>query len=226
MPEIFEEPVELFRTLASEIALRLTEAVAERGEASFVATGGSTPGPLYDALAQEEAPWDRVWVTLTDERWLTAEHPESNERLVRERLLQGPAASAHFAPLLTEDPSPAEAREAVDARVAALPRPFDVVLLGMGADGHFASLFPGNPALGEALDLILAANVIPIEAPGAAGSSQRMSLTLGAILDARWIAILIRGQEKLDLVRRPDSALPIAAVLSQDQVPVTVFWAP
>jgi 6-phosphogluconolactonase len=219
---LFDNASELHLALAGEIADRLEDGVVERGQASLVVTGGSTPAGLYDELSMMTAPWKQVWVTLSDERWLPADHPESNEALIRARLLRGEAAAGHLIPLKTDDPTPAEALEAVDARIAAMPRPFDAVLLGMGADGHFASLFPGTT---EGLDPMSSANAVAVSGPGAAGSPQRLSLSLSALLDSRWIALLIRGQDKLDVSRNP-AGLPVAALLTQAKVPIEVFWAP
>jgi 6-phosphogluconolactonase len=172
-----------------------------------------------------DAPWAKTFVTLTDERWVSLRDPVSNERLVRERLLRGRAAAAHFIPLKTDDRTPAEALEAADARIAAMPRPFDAVVLGMGEDGHFASLFPGNTALKVGLDPICADNVVAVTARGAAGSAQRLSLTLSALTDARWIALMLTGKAKLDRLQRPGRT-PIAALLKQTRVPIEAFWAP
>jgi 6-phosphogluconolactonase len=221
----FANEAALVAALAGEICDRLQDGVIERGRASLVVTGGSTPGPLYDTLSGCEAPWSKTFVTLTDERWVSSNHAGSNERFIRERLLKGAAGSAHFIPLKTDDPTPAAALEAADARVAAMPRPFDAVLLGMGEDGHFASLFPGNPALMVGLDAICAESVVAVEEHGAAGSPHRLSLTLSALTDARWIALMITGRAKLDRLRRPGQA-PIASLLRQTRVPVEVFWAP
>jgi 6-phosphogluconolactonase len=218
----FDTPAELHLALAGEIADRLEDGVVERGQAGLVVTGGTSPGGLYDELSTMTVPWRQVWITLTDERWLPADHADSNERLIRERLLRGAAAEAHLIPLKTDDATPAEALGSVDARVAAMPRPFDAVVLGMGADGHFASLFPGAA---DGLEPMSWANVVAADVPGAAGSAQRLSLSLSALLDSRWIAVLIRGRQKLDLIRRPDD-LPIAAIVGQAKVPVEVFWAP
>jgi 6-phosphogluconolactonase len=221
----FEDAGAMVRALAGDIADRLEDGIVERGRASLVVTGGSTPGPLYEALSAIALPWSRVWITLSDERWVAPDDEASNERLVRGRLLRGKAAAAHFIPLKTDDATPAEAVEAVDARVAALPRPFEVVLLGIGEDGHFASLFPGNAALAVGLDAICADNVVAIEAAGAAGASQRLSLTLSALTDSCWIAVMATGEPKLSRLRAPGDT-PIAALLGQDRVPVEIFWAP
>jgi 6-phosphogluconolactonase len=219
---LFDTASQAQLALAGEIADRLEDGAVERGQASLVATGGSTPGGLYAVLSTMAAPWNRVWITLSDERWVPVTDEASNERLVRERLMRGPAAAGHLIGLKTDDPRPAVAVPAADARIAAMPRPFDAVLLGMGADGHIASLFPGAS---EGLEPTMGANVVAVEQPGAAETSHRLSLTLATLLDARWIALLIRGEDKLAIARNPGN-LPVAALLGQDKVPVEVFWAP
>ncbi|QUD88755.1 6-phosphogluconolactonase [Phenylobacterium montanum] len=229
--QLFDIREDRTAALAREIAVRLEDAVQARGAASLVATGGSTPGPLYDALAQAPLSWDRVSITLSDERWVPPDDPSSNENLVRRRLLTGHAAGAWFVGLKTPHATPADGAAEVEKALAALPCPFDVVVLGMGGDGHFASLFPGAPELVEGLDANGRDLVIPVRRVGAAGAAERLSLTLSAILNARWIAILIDGADKLEVCRRaaanavPDE-LPIRAVLNQSTTPVDIWWAP
>jgi 6-phosphogluconolactonase len=220
---LFEDEAAMVAALAAEIVERIEDGVAARGHASLVLAGGSTPAPLYEALSRSPAPWENVWITLSDERWVGAEAADSNERMLRERLLKDAAAGAHLIPLQTDDPSPRSALGSIDARIAAMPRPFDAVVLGMGEDGHFASLFPGPSSL-AGLDPICAENVIAVEAPGAAGSAHRLSLTLAALTDSRWIALMIRGQPKLRILRQPGET-PIAALLAQARAPIEVFWA-
>ena len=229
--QLFEIRADRTAALAREIAVRLGDGVAARGAASLVATGGSTPGPLYDALSQAPTPWDKVSITLTDERWAPVTDPSSNENLVRQRLLKDHAANAWFVGLKTSHATPAEGAAEVETALSALPRPFDVVVLGVGPDGHFASLFPGAPELVDGLDAARPNLVIPVCREGAAGAAERLSLTLSAILNARWIAILIDGDDKLQVCRRaatnaiPDE-LPIRAVLNQTRTPVEIWWAP
>ncbi|HKT53454.1 MAG TPA: 6-phosphogluconolactonase [Caulobacteraceae bacterium] len=225
----FSNADEMNDALASEIAARLKARIASDGRASLVATGGTTPGPLYDRLCRADLPWDRVQVTLTDERWAATDDAASNEALVRSRLLTGPAAAATMVGLKTSDPAPPAAVGTVDARLAAMPRPFEVTVLGMGDNGHIASLFPHAPELavaqsGEGF-------VCAVVQESAAGASQRLSMTLRALLDTRWIAILIQGREKLETYRRASTAggiteLPVRMVLRQNQAPVELWWAP
>lgn len=215
----FEDQASLNAALAGEIAERLSLAVVERDRASLVVTGGSTPGGLYDVLGGLDAPWERVWITLSDERWVDPDDAASNEHLIRQRLLKGHAARAHLVPLKTVHRTPAEAAPTVHANLSGLPRPFDVVLLGMGCDGHIASLFPRSPAL----QVDGALDVVAVEEPAAAGSPHRLSLTLSALADARWTGLIITGADKLTKARTLDGA-PVQMLFDTARSPVEVFW--
>jgi 6-phosphogluconolactonase len=227
----FDDSDALDAAVAELIAERLAEGVERRGEASLVCSGGTTPGRLYDILSGRDLPWAKVDVTGSDERWLDPSDPASLDHLLHARLLKGRAAPAHFTPLKTADPRPEDGEAEVSARLAALPRPFDVVLLGMGADGHTASLFPRAPGLAEALDVSDPALARAVTPEHAAGSTQRMSLTLRALLDSRLIVLMFRGRDKLavfDAAREATDplAVPVSAVLRQEAVPVLAYWAP
>ena len=228
----FESRAELDQALASEIVTLLVEAVNARGGASLVASGGTTPGPLYDLLCKMAAPWERVTVTLADERWVGLDSPMSNARLIRGRLIRDRASRAKFVGLKTGHAEPELAEADVDAAVRAIARPFDLVLLGLGENGHTASLFPHGQGLASALNLAdpaLARAVRPV--PPDDPAPPRMSLSLRAILDSRRIALLFTGEAKWAVYRQALEAgdalaLPARAVLHQNRTPVEVWWAP
>lgn len=222
---------EMVRALSEEIVSRLTASVSSRGVASLAVSGGTTPGVLFDALSTRNAPWDKVSMTLSDERWIAPDQDGSNEKLVRTRLLRNAASDAKLVPLKTADASPTAAEAKVDAAIAAMPRPFDVMLLGMGDDGHTASLYPHSAGLDAALDLTRPNLVQAIHADSAAATGERMTFTLRAILDSKLIVILIRGEEKLATYRKAANGtdiheMPVRAVLNQTGTPVWVYWLP
>lgn len=223
--ETFSSREALYDAAASVIVAGLTAAVAERGGAGFAATGGSTPAPVYDRLSGLIAPWDKVTVTLTDERFVPPSDPSSNEGLVRRHLLKDRAAEAAFAPLYFEGLGQDEVAAKAEAGVAkALP--FGVTLLGVGADGHFASLFPGNPKLAEGLDPKSGRTVIAVPPGQPAPDLPRISLTFQALIQSSLIVLLVTGGAKKALLEGPvDPSLPVAAILNQDRAPVRILWA-
>jgi len=227
----FPDATAMVSSLSDEIVARLNAAIAEHGRASMAVSGGTTPGALFDALAERDAPWDKVWITLSDERWIAPDQNGSNEHLARSRLLRGKAAAAHFVGLKNEAPTPDAGTSKTEAAIAVFPRPFDVMLLGMGDDGHTASLYPHAPELKAALDTKAAALVHAVHAQNAAATGDRMTLTLRALLDSRWIVLLIKGAEKMQTYRAAEAEgdiaqMPVRAILSQSAVPVDVYWAP
>jgi 6-phosphogluconolactonase len=182
-----------------------------------VATGGRSPAAIYDRLAQADLDWAHVAVTLSDERQVDAGSLNSNARLLRERLFQGKAAAAQFLPL-TDYAEPALAKL----------MPFDALMLGMGEDGHIASLIPGSPVLETAMDPDGAA--LTAESPQGFGNPPvpRITLTLAALLRSRAIFLLVAGELKRQVIARAEAgeALPVRAILAQDRVPVRTLWAP
>ncbi len=225
----FENRPAVAAELARSIADDLDAAVGERGEAGLVVSGGSTPRQLFDDLSRIALPWEKVRVTLSGERWVPLADEDSNERLVRRHLLVGEAAAARLVPLKNDAPTPEEGRDACDAALAALPRPFDVVVLGMGDDGHTASLYPAAPELGDGLDRESRRSCVAVRPPGA--SHPRMSMTLAALLDSRRIVIYIIGDEKWGVYQKalapgPAAEYPIRAVLESGHPRLEVYWAP
>jgi 6-phosphogluconolactonase len=219
----------LSRELSHRIAANLSAALAARGLASLVVSGGRSPARLFERLRSEALDWSRVYVTLADERWVEPADPASNERLVREMLLQERAAAAHFRELKNGAATPDLGAALAWQRLADVPRPFDVVMLGMGDDGHTASLFPGSPNLMSALDESAPAGCVGMRSP--TPPHARSSLNLAALLDSRHIIILITGEAKWQTYLaacQPGAVelMPVRAVLRQRRTPVEVVWSP
>lgn len=227
----FPNAKEMFSALADEIVVRLKSAVASQGRASLVVSGGTTPEALFADLSERDAPWDKVWITISDERWIAPSEDGSNEKMVRAKLLRGKAAAAHFVSLKTDDARPQGGQATVESRIAAMPKPFDILLVGVGNDGHIASLYPDSPELKAILDIKSPALVHAVHAESAAATGDRMTLTLRAILDSKWIVILIKGDEKMKTYTLAKSGgdvskMPVRALLGQSAVPVETFWSP
>lgn len=208
--------------LAGIIAGELTAVLHHQDRATLAVPGGTTPGPIFDALCAVDLHWDRVDVMLTDERWVPESSDRSNTRLLRERLLTDRAAAANLIPLYADAPAPEDKLPALaDAIAPALP--IDVLLLGMGADMHTASLFPGADRLAEALAPD-APILMPMRAPGA--PEPRVTLTAPVLTSAVSIHIVITGAEKREALNRARSVAdpsqaPIMTVLNS----ATVHWA-
>lgn len=224
----FDSGAELCRTLATSIAEELRTAITLRGTASLALSGGRTPIPLFEALAACELDWARLVVTLVDDRWVDVTHADSNEALVRAHLLQGAASAAHFISLKTPHATPAEGLSALELRLADLPQPIDVLILGMGDDGHCASWFPQAPQLDSALYPPTGQNLAwadPVTAP-----HQRITLTLPVVEAARHVILHIAGEGKLPVLERakqagPLSEMPIRHVIHSNKVALDVYWS-
>lgn len=193
-PEIVTLPAEeLGRALAERVAGDLRAALTSRGRARLAVPGGTTPGPFLTALGTADLDWERVAVTLTDERWVPTGDPRSNQRLVAETLFRGRAAAAEFVPLYGATAEPADSLSAIATALSQIALPLDVAVLGMGGDMHTASLFPGALGLAAALKGD-APPVAAITAPGAA--EPRITLTAPVLSGAGKRYLLIRGAEK------------------------------
>jgi 6-phosphogluconolactonase len=208
-------------TLADRLASDLKSALMTHDRATLSVPGGTTPGPVFDVLSGVALDWNRIAVVLNDERWVPETSPRSNTRLVRERLLQGPAAAATLLPMRADTATPEDALEVLSDTIR--PHlPLSVLLLGMGADMHTASLFPGADHLAQALS----SDAPPVMALRAeAAGEPRITLTAPVLKAALSIHILITGPEKRAALERarslPPEQAPIRLVLGE----ATVHWA-
>lgn len=225
----FENRNALAEALARAIGRNLAESLARGGQASLVVSGGKTPAEMFRRLSRLNLGWASVCLTLADERWVPPDHAESNEGLLRSLLLTGQVASSRFVALKNAAETPEAGQPACDTALSALPVPLDVVVLGMGEDGHTASLFPGAPELPALLQPSGGARCHAVNPGG--GARPRMSLTLPFLLNARRIYLHIEGEGKQAVYRRaldqgPIEDMPVRAVLHQSRTPVEVYWAP
>jgi len=216
---------QLAQRLAADVAERLRAAIAGKGGAVLVVSGGRSPVAFFQALAKQALDWPKITVSLADERWVPVEHADSNEGLVARYLLQGPAAKARFFGLYRNAANLDAAALAADQALAELP-PIDVLVLGMGDDGHTASLFPDSPNLEEGLKADGTRRCLPMLAPSV--PHQRLSLTRRLLATAGFTALSVQGAGKLATLRAAlagdDLAqMPIRAFLHD---PLRIYWCP
>lgn len=212
--------------LALAVAHALRMAIEARGVASLVVSGGRSPIAFFQRLSSQELDWSRVAVSLADERWVPVSHADSNEGLVKRHLLRGPAAKARFIGLYQSAQSLEDAAQLADQVLAELPQPIDVLVLGMGEDGHTASLFPGSPNLALALSTDCPQRCLPMHAPSV--PRQRLSMPLALLASARLTLLAVQGHAKVatlaEALAGVDQAqMPIRAFLHR---PLEIYWCP
>ncbi len=227
----FKSGDDMLASMVAETVERLEFAIAERGRATISVAGGRFPKPFFQALSQAKLDWSKVTITLGDDRWVGIDDDQSNEKLVKDNLLINEAASATFVSLKTADKNPEDAITTVTERLKNdLSWPMDIVYLGMGDDGHTASLFPSStpedlkrglyPENGE---LVAAARPTVSPVP-------RISMTLPALLNARYIGIHITGSDKWSTFDAAKNGtvieeMPVRGILHQTDVPVDLWWS-
>lgn len=214
------------RGLAAKVADELRGAIAARGRAVLAVSGGRSPVAFLEALSGQSLAWAKVTVTLVDERWVPESHSDSNAGLVRRHLLKGAAAEALFCGLYQVAASLEEAAQSAERQIAELALPIDVLVLGMGDDGHTASLFPGSPGLVEALDPTGERRCLPAWAPSV--PHQRLTLSRAVLASARVQLLAIQGQAKLATLRtalaeNDEQSMPVSAFL---RAPLSIHWCP
>jgi 6-phosphogluconolactonase len=227
---VFDTRDALAAALAQRVRDVLSDAIAARGRAVLAVSGGSTPVSFFRALSHLDLPWEQVTIILVDERMVPATNVRSNAKLVRDNLLQNKAESAFFVPMYQGAFDEGDAAHQIETvmKRAKLTEP-DLLILGMGSDGHTASFFPGGDHLADALDLRQPALVLPMHAETA--GETRLTMTLPAILAAKHLALHIEGEDKRAVLDKAlaDGAravdMPIRAVFENAAGPVEVYWA-
>lgn len=219
------DPDQLAGALADHVAKALSYAVTTHGRASLVVSGGRSPIAFLEALSTRQLPWAKVQVSLADERWVDANDPNSNEGLVRRHLLQNAAADARLLGLYHPAETLEQAAQLASQRLNDLSQPIDVLVLGMGDDGHTASLFPNSPLLVHGLDSEGTARCLPMLAP--TPPEQRISMTYPLLSSARVQCLAIQGSAKLETLRQAlrlePLQMPIRAFLHS---PLEIYWCP
>lgn len=210
----FVSPPLLAEALAGKVVEQLRDAIERQGVATLVVSGGRSPVTFFQCLARQTLDWSRVVITLADERWVPVEHVDSNAGLLKRYLLVGAVAKARFISLYQTTASQEEAAEAADRLLAELP-PIDVLILGMGDDGHTASLFPASPNLSQALDLANERRCWPMLAPSV--PHQRLSMSRALLASARFKVLSVQGEAKLTTLRTALAGDDIA------QMPIRAF---
>ena len=216
-------------TAAAAAADAIAKRLRGRGPKRLMVTGGRGPGPVYDRLASADLDWPNVTVTLSDDRFVPLDAPESNEAMVRARLLQHKAAVARLVPLNGAERTPAAAAAAIEPAIRAL-LPFDATLLGMGPDGHIASLYASSVGVAAALDPEAEHLAVGVQSPGWEPYVPRISLTGRALFDAALVILLVGGEQKRRVIEQvlADDAFapPVSALIRQTKAPVRVLWSP
>lgn len=225
----FTDSTQLVTALTQAIVTDLQQALDQRKEATLLVSGGRTPTALFQKLSQQPLPWSRITIGLTDDRWVAETHPDSNAGLVRRELLCAAAAAARFVPLVTAAADPWLGHAESERLFAQLHRPFDAVILGMGTDGHTASLFPGSPQLHTGLHEQHSATFAAMPPVGV--DHPRVSLTLATLLDSRQLYLHIEGEQKWQRYLQarqpgPVEECPVRALLEQERVALDLYWSP
>ncbi len=230
----FEQRNHLLTALVAECQDVLSESISKHGAATLLVSGGTTPAPLYEALSKTDLNWKKIKIALVDERWVDATHSASNEALARRSLLINNAKIAEFIGMKTDAETAAKGQSETEERYARLPQPFSLAILSMGNDGHTASLFPQAEGLEAALDLNntrLTAAITAKQSEVTGPNTERMTMTLSALMKTERLIILLTGEDKLAVFSAaqkpgPITEMPIRGLLQQEQVPVELYWAP
>jgi len=230
------DKIALAASLGDALLANLSDALNSKGAASLVVSGGSTPAPVFEYMSNADIDWSNVSITLADERWVPLTDPDSNEALVRNTLMVNKAASAKFVSLYVENTNTDAACRLVTDNVKNMATPFTAVILGMGGDGHTASLFPDAPAdeLASAMDLQSTETVSMMHPPSV--TQDRITLTRAALLNASHRYLHMTGDGKCEVLHDALQDMsasqyqagdaPITGLVVEKPELMSVFWSP
>ena len=222
---ISEDEIVLAKKLAISVAKQLTRIIQEKNKACLAVSGGTTPILFFQLLSQQELDWAKVIIILVDERWLSTSHSDSNEKLVRDHLLQNSAKQAYFLGLKNDALLPSEGIMDCETQLRTQVEHIDIVVRGRGTDGHTASWFKGSDQILALLDSDTSAWCLPIE--DAFLPQPRMSLTWRFIKRAEKIYLHFTGEEKMSVFEQAcevrTETLPVSHLLHQDGINISVY---
>jgi 6-phosphogluconolactonase len=222
----------LFTETAKRCQQALQSSLTSHGKASFIIPGGTTPGPAFEQLSKSDLDWGNITIAQSDERWVSSSHPQSNQRLTEQTLLINQAKRARYIAMKNNHATAFAGQAQCDSDYRNMPSPFSLTMLGMGLDGHIASLFPKKEIIDSALTTNSHKLCMAVDAAGcevAGDYPERMSLTFSGILNSQLILLLMIGKAKLDVVNLALNNIdplkfPISALLNQQQTPIEIHW--
>ena len=224
----FDSRDQVVESLCDALIESIQKNINEKQACSLAVAGGNTPKPLYERLSKQTIAWDKVNLTLTDERWVEPSDVSSNQNMVWHSLIQNQASEVNFIPLKNPHMTALAGEDECGAILKQSIPMLDVVVLGMGEDGHFASIFPGLEDTQKLLD-VNSQEICSAVQPE--GREARMSLTLSYILKAKYTYLFITGEEKKRIIdnivekNRVDVQYPVSALLLQNTCPVQIYWS-
>jgi 6-phosphogluconolactonase len=223
----YSNPDETLQAIKTALLSTIEQSIKAKDHCAIALAGGGTPQPLYRELSQSKLPWYKLKVTLTDERWVPKDHNDSNENMITQCMLNQVGQELRFIPLKNQAHSATEGQAECEWSLSTHLKTLDSVVLGMGDDGHFASIFPDTDNLNALLDQSSQQKCMAVSPPG---KQQRMSLTLSYLLTAKVIYLLITGDNKKQIIddvlsKKPSSQqYPISILLNQQTCPVHIYW--
>jgi 6-phosphogluconolactonase len=218
---------ETLQALKAALLSSIKQSIKAKDQCAIALAGGGTPQPLYRELSHCKLPWYKLTVTLTDERWVSTDHQDSNQNMITQCLLNQAGSELKFIPLKNNYASAIEGEAVCEASLSTQIKQLDVVVLGMGDDGHFASIFPDTDNVSVLLDQSTQQKCMAVSPPG---KQARMSLTLSYLLTAKVIYLLITGDKKKQIIddvmsnRYSSQQYPVSILLNQQVCPVHIYW--